>query len=153
MSTVGDRGSMSVEVAILAPAFLLLIALAAVAGRTAIAQNAIDLAAHDAARAASISRSAPQARRAAEAAALDTLQAQGLGCRPTVQVSTGGFAAPLGTPATVEVTVHCTVSFTDLALPGVPGSRPLAASFTSPIDQYRSRTLGFANSEAPTGGN
>jgi Flp pilus assembly protein TadG len=135
----GDRGSVSVEVAMLTPAFLLLVALAAVTGRTAIAQNAIDLAAHDAARAASISRTAGTARRAGEAAAVDTLRAQGLACVPRVTVDTSGFATPVGSPAAVRVVVDCVVSFTDLALPGVPGSRELSADFTSPIDRYRGR--------------
>ncbi len=131
---------MSVELAVLTPAFLLLVAVAGVTGRTAIAQNALDLAAHDAARAASISRTAGAAQAAGEAAALDTLRAQGLGCAPKVDVGTAGFAEPLGQPAAVQVTVFCTVSFADLAaLPGVPGDRDLNATFTSPIDRYRSR--------------
>ena len=48
----GERGSVSVEMAILAPVFVLLIIAAIVFGRTAIAANALDVAAHDAARAA-----------------------------------------------------------------------------------------------------
>ena len=134
-----ERGSVSVELAVLTPAFLMLVALAGVAGRTAIAQNALDLAAHDAARAASISRTADAARAAGEAAALDALRAQGLACTPRVSVDTAGFAEPLGQPAAVHATVSCDVSFADLALPGVPGSRLLRASFTSPVDRYRSR--------------
>lgn len=130
---------MSVEVAVLTPAFLMLLALAAVTGRTAIAQNALDIAAHDAARAASISRSAGAARTAGESAALDALRAQGLACTPRVSVDTSGFGTPVGTPAAVTATVNCSVTFADLALPGVPGSRALSASFTSPLDRYRSR--------------
>ena len=53
-----ERGSVSIEVAVLAPAFIALMVLAGVAGRSAVAAEAIDAAAHDAARAASISRSA-----------------------------------------------------------------------------------------------
>lgn len=136
---IRDRGSVSVEVAVLMPAFLFLVALAAVTGRTAIAQNALDQAAHDAARAASISRTAAAAGAAGESAALDALRRQGLGCAPQVTVDTSGFATPVGAPAVVRVTVGCAVSFADLALPGVPGSRALGAEFTSPIDRYRSR--------------
>jgi hypothetical protein len=51
------------------------------------------------------------------------------------------------------VVVTCTVTFADVAAPGMPGSRRLQADFVSPIDVYRSRALGFANSEAPIGGN
>lgn len=141
-----DRGSVSVELAILTPAFLLLIVFAIVAGRTAIAYNAIDLAAHDAARAASISRDAGTAETQALAAALDTLAQQGLGCVDTaggaalVTVDTSGFRVPMGQPAAVSATVTCTVSFADVALPGVPTSRRLTSTFVSPLDTYRTRS-------------
>jgi Flp pilus assembly protein TadG len=137
-----DRGSISVELAILLPGFIWLIALAVVTGRQVIAQGAIDLAAHDAARAASLSRTAALAQSRANTAAQDTLAQQGLACSTlTVTVNTGQFARPVGTPASVSVTVVCQVSFADLAaLPGVPGGRTLTASFVSPLDQYRSRT-------------
>lgn len=137
-----DRGSVSVELAILLPGFVYLIVLAIVAGRQVVAQGAIDLAAHDAARAASLSRSAATAQARATTAAQDTLAQQGLACSSlTVTVDTEQFALPVGTPASISVTVQCVVSFADLAaLPGVPGSRTLTASFVSPLDQYRSRT-------------
>lgn len=136
----GDRGSVAVETAILLPAFLILIVLAIVVGRTTIAQNAVDLAAHDAARAASISRTADVARSAALAAAGGTLTRQGIGCGPlTVAVDTAGFSRPVGEPAAVTVTVTCVVSLADVAPPGAPASRTLSASFTSPLDRYRGR--------------
>jgi Flp pilus assembly protein TadG len=137
-----ERGSISVELAILLPGFIFLIVLAVVTGRQVIAQGAIDLAAHDAARAASLSRTAAVAQSRANAAAADTLAQQGLACASlTITVDTAQFAVPVGTPASVSVTVVCQVSFADLAaLPGVPGTRTLTASFVSPLDQYRSRT-------------
>jgi Tfp pilus assembly protein FimT len=131
-----------VELAILLPGFVYLIVLAVVTGRQVVAQGAIDLAAHDAARAASLSRTAAVAQTQARAAALDTLGQQGLACTSlTVTVNTDGFAVPVGNPSSVSVTVVCQVSFADLAaLPGVPGSRTLSASFVSPLDEYRGRT-------------
>ena len=138
-----DDGSVSVELAILMPAFLALVALAVVVGRQAVAQNAIDLAAHDAARAASLSRTAELAETRAMEAAVRTLQRQGLGCvRLTVRVDVDGFAVPVGQPASVAARVTCEVSFADVATPGVPGSRVLTASFVSPLDLYRSREAG-----------
>jgi hypothetical protein len=106
----------------------MLIVLAAVAGRTAIAQNAVDLAAHEAARTASLARTA-------------TLDAQGLDCGDSldVAVDTSGFGAELGEPATVTATVSCTVSFADLVMPGVPGGKTVVATYVSPLDRYRSR--------------
>lgn len=136
----GRRGSVSVELAVLLPAFLLLIVLATVVGRVAIAGNAVTVAAHDAARAASLSRDAATAHDAALDAARSSLTDQGLRCA-TLQVhpDTSGFAAPVGTPATVEVTVVCDVSLDDITFAGMPGSRQVSASFTSPVDTWRER--------------
>jgi Flp pilus assembly protein TadG len=136
-----ERGSVAVEFAILMPAFIALIALAIVVGRQTVAQSAIEVAAHDAARAASISRTAGTAQSHATEAARSALDSQGLHCEPlTVTVDTAQFSRPVGQPASVNATVHCTVSYADVALPGMPGSRNLDATFTSPLDVYRSRS-------------
>ncbi|MFI6331511.1 TadE/TadG family type IV pilus assembly protein [Micromonospora chersina] len=149
-----DRGSVSIEVAVLAPAFIGLMVLAGVAGRTAVADEAVESAAHDAARAASIARDARTGRTAATDAARRQLDWSGLRCtappaltfRGSVGDAGTSFAAAYrsapGVPATVTVTVTCTVSFADLrapGLPGVPGGKTVSASFTSPLDIYRSR--------------
>lgn len=141
-----DRGSASVEVAILTPAFLFLIVLAAVVGRVTIAQNAIDLAAHDAARAASISRTAGQAEDAATAAAEETLADQELDCVPlTVTVDSDDFGDALGVPTNpnnppiVTVRVVCDVSLVDLPMLDLD-SVEVEATHTSPLDYYRGRT-------------
>jgi hypothetical protein len=39
----------------------------------------------------------------------------------------------------VSATVTCTVSLSDLLVPGLPGSRTLTATFTSPLDPFRER--------------
>jgi len=39
------------------------------------------------------------------------------------------------------------------AIPGIPGSRALTATASSPLDIYRARALGFSNSEGPSGAN
>ncbi|HLV57387.1 MAG: TadE/TadG family type IV pilus assembly protein [Micromonosporaceae bacterium] len=133
-------GSVSVEVAVLLPAFILLIVLATMVGRLAVATNAVTAAAHDAARAASISRDETTAQERAYAVATDTLAAQGLHCIDlTVDSDTSGFALPVGTPGTVEVTVTCQVSFADIVFAGLPGSRTVSATFVSPIDTWRGR--------------
>jgi Flp pilus assembly protein TadG len=135
------RGSVSVELAILAPAFLLLIATAIGFGRIAVAANAIDLAAHDAARAASISRTGPAAAGNAQTAAAGVLDQQGLDCLggPQVTPDVSGFARDDLALVFVSVTITCEVSLTDLALPGLPGSRVLSTTFVSPIDIFRER--------------
>lgn len=154
MRPVRERGSVSIEVAVLAPAFIGLMVLAGVTGRTAVADEAVESAAHDAARAASISRDAATGRAAATDAARRRLDWRGLSCagaptlalRGTVRGTPTDFAAayrsPPGVPATVRVRVTCRVSFADLrapGLPGVPGSHTVSATFTSPLDSYRSR--------------
>jgi hypothetical protein len=141
-----DRGSASVEVAILTPAFLFLIVLAAVVGRVTIAQNAIDVAAHDAARAASIARTADEAEDAAAGAATDTLEQQGLSCAGLdVEVDVDDFdTAPglpsnPGNPPIVSVRVVCQVSLVDLPMLDFDEAT-VVATHTSPIDYYRGRT-------------
>ncbi|GAB7048037.1 TadE/TadG family type IV pilus assembly protein [Catenuloplanes indicus] len=142
-----DRGSVSVEVAILTPAFIALIVTAFVVGRTATAANAVDLAAHDAARAASISRNVTDADAAARAAVQAALAQQGLTCVNSNVIDYGtpnsltrAFGTPVGQPASVVVTVTCVISFADLGFPGVPGNRTQQARYESVLDTYRSRS-------------
>ena len=56
-----------------------------------------------------------------------------------VAVDVSGFtAAAQGVPGqSVVVTVTCLVSFSDLAIPGLPGSRTLTDRAVSPIDPNR----------------
>ena len=74
----------------LAPAFLALLVLAGVAGRVAVADEAVEAAAHDAARAASISRDAGTAESAARTAARRQLDWRGLNCTSAPQVTVWG---------------------------------------------------------------
>lgn len=137
-----DRGSAAIEAAVLAPAMLALIGVAIVGGRIQVAGGAIETAAHDAARAASISRTAAQARTNAYTAANATLSQAGLHCaRLDVAVDTSGFAIPVGQPATVTADVTCIVDFADLVpTGGLPASRTLHARFTSVLDTFRTRS-------------
>src|SRR5450631_423775 len=107
----GEGGSGSLELAILAPVLLVLVALVVMGGRYAMASTAITGVAGAAARDASLARSPAGARAAATATALATLAAQNLHCQgaPTVAVDTSGFAAAPGTPASVTVDVTCSV--------------------------------------------
>lgn len=145
-----ERGSISVEVAILTPAFLLLIVVAWVSGRTVLARNALDAAAHDAARAASISRDYSQAQQNAAHAVQQRLDWEGISCvnQPQHSFTHNGVntlsqafsSAPGTTTALIHVRVQCTVSFGDLGLPWVPADRTLYAEFRSPLDRYRGRS-------------
>ena len=131
---------MSVELALLAPALLLLLSFAVFAGRTQIAEGAVQEAARSAAREASLARDPATAAALAGAQAERTLAAQNLRCqRTTVDVDTVGFQAPLGQPGDVTVSITCVVGMADLLAPGLPGSVTVEASFISPVDAYRER--------------
>ena len=136
----GDQGSVSVELALLTPALLLLLSFAVVAGRTQVAEGAVAEAARAAAREASLARDDVTAAALAGAQADRTLAAQDLRCQSTsVDIDTTGFQAPPGQPGDVTVSITCVVGMADLLAPGLPGSVTVEASFTSPIDAYRER--------------
>jgi Flp pilus assembly protein TadG len=109
-------------------------------GRVTDAEGAVDSAAHAAARAASLERDAGTAQASAQSAVNHSLTGEGITCRMSdVTIDTSGYAADLGEAATVTATVSCTADLADIALPGLPGSKTLTASWTSPLDSYRAR--------------
>jgi Flp pilus assembly protein TadG len=140
----GERGNAALELVILAPVIVLLIGMVVAAGRTTIAQGSVDAAARDAARQASIARSPADALAAAQDSASAALAGENLDCTPTIEMPglDQAFATPVGQPASVTAIVSCTVSLSDLLVPGLPGSKLLTGTFTSPIDPFRGRTLG-----------
>ncbi|MER6030688.1 TadE/TadG family type IV pilus assembly protein [Streptomyces sp. NPDC001851] len=135
-----DRGSASLEVVVIAPAIIALLGLMIAFGRVIDADGAVDAAAHAAARAASLERDAARAQAQAQAAAQDSLSGDGVTCQTTdVLVDTSGYFLDVGQTATVTATISCTARLSDIALPGLPGSKTLTATWTSPIDTYRGR--------------
>jgi len=154
-----DSGLASIELVILLPAFVLLVLLATYLGRTNLAQSSIDSAAQDAARAASLQRSLPDALAAAQQAAVTTLDSEAIPklkdngspspCVPgtvTATIANAPLADPfqtaLGAPSRVDVKVSCTVYLSDLVFPGIPvsGNVTMTSTFSSPVDDYRVRT-------------
>lgn len=135
-----ERGSAAVEITMVAPVLALFILLIIFGGRLALARQAVQSAAFDAARAASLARTQPEARTAAAKTAAATLANQQLPCTSTqLDLDTTGFAKPVGTPATVTVRLVCDVSAGDLGLPGIAATVPVDAEATSPLDVYRER--------------
>ena len=137
-----ERGSvLAVELLVCAPILAAFILLIVFGGRIALANQAVQTAAADAARAASIARTATTARTQAREWATTSLTNQGLACNDVqVEVDAAGFRRPVGTEATVQVRVSCTLDTADLAaLPGIPRSMPIEATMTSPLDTYRER--------------
>ena len=137
----GERGgTAAVEPVIVVPAAVMMLALAIAGGRIWMAESAVEQSAGAAARAASLSRSSGAAAADAQAVAGSNLASSSLECVNTsVSVDTGAFSTPVGTPGTVTVRVACTVTFADLLLPGLPGSRTVDAEGSAPLDTYRSR--------------
>jgi len=135
-----DAGNAALELVILAPVLLALLLLVIAAGRTTIAQGSVDAAARDAARQASIALTPGEAQASGQASALAALRQDGLDCVPHVHVNASQFTTvQVGQPAQVTALVTCRVPLADLALPGLPGSVLLHATFTSPLDLYRER--------------
>lgn len=135
-----DRGSAPLELVILAPILLGLLGLVIAAGRATIAQGSVDAAARDAARQASIALTPAAAQASGLASARAALRLDGLDCTPAVVIDTSQFTSvPVGRPAAVTAVVSCAVPLANLALPGLPGTARLTATFTSPLDTFRAR--------------
>jgi len=136
LAGAGERGTaVVIELIILAPLFMVLVCLVLLFGRMLNAKSAVDGAARDGVRAASLARS-PQAAVAAANAAVagDLAGPQRTRCASwTAQADTTRFA-PGGQ---VVVTVTCQVHLADLALLKVPGSKTITASYPAPVDRYR----------------
>ncbi|MGM7439905.1 TadE/TadG family type IV pilus assembly protein [Streptomyces tunisiensis] len=135
-----DKGSVAIEAAIVVPPLIMFLCLAIAGGRLVTSGAKIDAAAEDAAREASIHRTAASAQSAAQAAAAESLDDQGIACASSsVTIDTSGLSVPVGQVGTVTVTVNCTVNLSDLLLPAVPGSKSLTSTATSVVDAFRSR--------------
>jgi len=149
----GETGNAALELLVLAPVLILLICLVIAAGRVAIARGSIDAAARDAARQASIARSPAQALTAMSTAQAE-LTAEGLNCKPRINPGdlAADFAAPLGQPSNITITVRCKVSLSQLMLTGIPGHVWLKFSFTSPLDPYRGRSDALGPAAVSSGG-
>lgn len=133
-----ERGNAVIEMVIGLPAFFLFVVLAVAGARLAMAQQATQAAAADAARSASIARTAPEARAAAQSALTSSLSNAAVRCRSSsLTLDTSGFSRPVGTAASVTAQVTCTIDWAGISVPGLP--RTVDASMSSPLDTYRAR--------------
>jgi Flp pilus assembly protein TadG len=131
-----ERGTaVVIELIILAPLFMALVCLVLLFGRMLNAKSAVDGAARDGVRAASLARSPRAAAEAASSAvAADLAGPQRTRCAAwDVETDTARFT-PGGQ---VVVTVTCQVRLADLALLHVPGTKTIRASYPAPIDRFR----------------
>jgi Flp pilus assembly protein TadG len=126
---------MALELAVVAPALLGVLALVLSFGRFASVSGQLEAASRDGARAATQSRSLTDAQARVDDITTDTLARAPRSCRETAQgeVVSGEFEP--GQNVTVEV--RCTVSFSDLGAWGVPGTTTVVRRFSSPLDPNR----------------
>jgi Flp pilus assembly pilin Flp len=133
-----ERGTAAVELALLAPVLLVLVAVVSGAGRMVETKSAVLSVARESARSAA---EAPNANAAHDAAIATAQQvAEGLGLDParlSIVQDPHGFVR--GAP--YEVSVSYQVSMADLPGLGLlPGSVTLGAEHAELIDAYRSRS-------------
>lgn len=134
-----EVGSAAVELTLLTPLLILLLLFVVACGRLVSTRLRLDDAAHAAARAASLARDPATATAAADATARAALDPAGTTCAGlSVATDTTGFT-PGGR---VTVTVSCRTDLADLTGFGLPGGTTQTVSSTSPIDTYRSTSLG-----------
>jgi Flp pilus assembly protein TadG len=135
-----QRGAAAVELTLLLPALLLMLGLLVAGGRLWFARTTVNEAAQTAARAASLARSPYAATAAGREAGAQSLETAGLRCRSTsVSINTAAFGVPAGTPSAVTSTITCNVDFSDVVLPGWPGSMEITGRGSAALDTYRSR--------------
>lgn len=134
MTRVDDRGSVAVEVAVLAPALVALLLLVVFAGRVSHADAQVQRATSEAARAASLRQSPDAAVEAAQSVASSNLEASGFICQ---ELTTDVDTSQLVPGGSVTVTIRCVAAMKDVTLLGVPGQRTFVAHSTEVIDRYR----------------
>jgi Flp pilus assembly protein TadG len=125
-----DRGSASVELAILAPLVGLLLGAVVLVGRVQLARADVGGAARSAARDLSIARDPYVAVEGVRADLMMTLEVGSPTCR------TLSFTPDIGT-ARVSVTLTCIVDLREAAVLPVPGSMSISASASEIVDTYR----------------
>ena len=139
-----DRGSLSVELAVVIPALALLLLIVALGGRLVEAQGAIDGAARDAARAASLARDPGTgplgAASLAQQAAAGDLSGYCTGGQLAVKVT--NFPA-LDEPAqlgdNVTVLVTCYINTSVFGVLGLHATHKMTASAIAPLDPFMCR--------------
>lgn len=141
----GERGSGSLELAILAPFLLALLMLIVAFGRYAQTENIVDQASRDATRAATAQNERSAVPAVVQQVVTQTMRDAPQSCRDSVEIeppdmTSGAFGLPdpddpIALDA-VSVTVRCTLDLSDLGALAL-GQVPISRTFTSPLDRYR----------------
>lgn len=130
----GQRGTMALELAVLAPLLLILFMFLLACGRYFQTSSLLEDAARDGARGASQARSMAEAQGRVDEAVERSAGQAVASCKAT---AAGGLTTSFtaGSPLTVEVT--CTIDYRDLGLLGLGGDTKLTRTFSSSVDPYR----------------
>ena len=135
----GDERGSSLELVIVVPAVVAVIALLTAGWRLWSVRSQVREAAAAGARAATLARSGAEAEQAASAAINADLETVGSSCTgPTVGIDVSAFSAPPGQGGDVGVDVTCEVPFTDLLIP-MPGALTVEGHAGSRLDSFRER--------------
>lgn len=141
-SRVGERGTLALELSIIAPMLLLLLFLFIAFGRFGQTTGLLEQGARDSARSATQTRSPAEMWEAIDAVRAEVGADLPASCDDSLETSVdydGGRSFDSGTFVTVTYT--CDLSFTDLMLPGSGGGgwadRAVTRSFTSRLDPNR----------------
>ncbi|TDC64472.1 pilus assembly protein [Actinomadura sp. GC306] len=137
---------MSLEMVLVTPLFVGFLLFLAGAGRMVDAKGQVDGAARDAARAASIARSAPAAQRlAADTAAAGLTSAGWCAGGPGVTTDVSAW----GPGGRVGVTITCDVDLGDLSFIGLPGTKRLQGHAIAPVDTFTYRGTDAGGADDP----
>ncbi|TWD84374.1 TadE-like protein [Kribbella amoyensis] len=129
-----QRGTMALEMVILAPILLILFMFLLACGRYFQTSSLLENAARDGARSASQARSLADAQARVDEAVSRTLDQSVASCKDSASGTiTTAFTA--GTPLSVEVS--CTIDYRDLGLLGIGGDTQITKKFSSSLDPYR----------------
>ncbi|MET9628301.1 TadE/TadG family type IV pilus assembly protein [Lentzea sp. NPDC006480] len=134
ISRLEDDGSVAAEFALVTPLLIALTLLIAGSGSLANTKLCVNDAAHQAARAASLSRETQTATSEGRSVAEASLAAAGAHCR-SVQVDVA--AADLRPGGAVSATVSCTIDLPGMAFLGIAVAHTITATSTSVVDRYR----------------
>ncbi len=133
-----DEGSMSVEIVLLTPVLILFMLLVVACGRYVDLMGELQATTRDAARAASIQRSAGEAQLAAVEIVQEGLSDRA-NCGPVQVNYQPGPPDNRAVLGRVTTELSCTVSYDDLGLLGLPGSATLTTSSHAPLDAFRAQ--------------
>jgi Flp pilus assembly protein TadG len=133
-----ERGGAAVEIVVVAPMLIMMLLFVVGLGRLGTAREAVDGAARDGAREASMARETGAATDTARQIVSDTLAEKKVSCpNPNVAVDFAPTPGKLTAGGTVSVHVDCVVQNGDVVLSGLPGTSTLHGASTAVVDTYR----------------